>query len=649
MPSNQQQEEEEEQQHKSPSTTPSTSAYSVDTHIQQTPALLLVDFDKEVEKDVEPLLESIGLRSVYVTPEPYEETITVAIAVQDYQPLMEMAESRKVVKEFIGDDEKGNHQPPVQIYYRNDLPLSRFVGSEHIETFFTKTEQLQLMHCLMKHVFNKKSNNIEMKAVWTLRSSKEQKEAPTCWGAFDAPYEKYLVPVFGCDVAQYYKLLQQYATWLLPLAGVCIFLQLCDYLSGREYIVAAITCVIVSVWATFFVESWKRLLATCRFKWCALECDDAEQQEEEEDDEDSSGGADTYLRAAVSMMGFGLMFGITVGIIIALLLLQDLAEEVSDSLIIQSLPTVAWVIVLSGGWQKTYYKLANYLTAKEKHKFYVARFESLSLKLVLFQLCNYLGWFYYVAFYRCDIDYLKNQLFIFMTVKQVFGNFQEIGLPMLMRWWSSRGDNKDDSKGQSEALESHHKTKGREHPTLKEDIDEQRQQEEYDLFDDWFEMIVDFAVCVCFGAVYPLVIPLSLIHTLTEAYNDSFKLQRVIRGVVNTDEMQMQTTRTWIDTLEIISILGVVTNVCLLYVQFTHVPEGSVPVRNALWRCVVIEHSLIALKLYLSWSIPDVPEEVAIEETKRARTPMVEDPTVEEMSVPNEIPAILATGNELHH
>ncbi|KAF4718207.1 hypothetical protein FOZ62_019564, partial [Perkinsus olseni] len=80
-----------------------------------------------------------------------------------------------------------------------------------------------------------------------------------------------------------------------------------------------------------------------------------------------------------------------------------------------------------------------------------------------------------------------------------------------------------------------------------------------------FEMIVDFAVCVCFGAVYPLVIPLSLIHTLTEAYNDSFKLQRVIRGVVNTDEMQMQTTRTWIDTLEIISILGVVTNVCLLY------------------------------------------------------------------------------------
>ncbi|KAF4726855.1 hypothetical protein FOZ62_003577 [Perkinsus olseni] len=344
MPSNQQQEEEEEQQHKSPSTTPSTSAYSVDTHIQQTPALLLVDFDKEVEKDVEPLLESIGLRSVYVTPEPYEETITVAIAVQDYQPLMEMAESRKVVKEFIGDDEKGNHQPPVQIYYRNDLPLSRFVGSEHIETFFTKTEQLQLMHCLMKHVFNKKSNNIEMKAVWTLRSSKEQKEAPTCWGAFDAPYEKYLVPVFGCDVAQYYKLLQQYATWLLPLAGVCIFLQLCDYLSGREYIVAAITCVIVSVWATFFVESWKRLLATCRFKWCALECDDAEQQEEEEDDEDSSGGADTYLRAAVSMMGFGLMFGITVGIIIALLLLQDLAEEVSDSLIIQSLPTVAWVL-----------------------------------------------------------------------------------------------------------------------------------------------------------------------------------------------------------------------------------------------------------------------------------------------------------------
>ncbi|KAF4744179.1 hypothetical protein FOZ62_005057 [Perkinsus olseni] len=377
MSSNQQQQQEEE--HKSPSTTPSTSAYSLDddTHIQQTPVLLLVDFDKEVdvEKDVEPLLASIGLRSVYVTPEPYEGTITVAIAVQDYQPLMEMAESRKVVKEFIGDDEKGNHQSPVQIYYRNDLPLSRFVGSDHIETFFTKTEQLQLMHCLMKDVFNKKSNDIEMKAVWTLRSSKEQKEAPTCWGAFDAPYEKYLVPVFGCDVAQYYKLLQQCATWLLPLAGVCIFLQLCDYLSGREYIVAAITCVIVSVWATFFVESWKRLLATCRFKWCALECDDSStivdgaQQEEEEEDEDSSFGADTYLRAAVSMMGFGLMFGITVGIIIALLLLQDLSEEVSDSMIIQSLPTVAWVIVLSGGWQKTYYKLANYLTGKEKHKY----------------------------------------------------------------------------------------------------------------------------------------------------------------------------------------------------------------------------------------------------------------------------------------
>lgn len=47
-----------------------------------------------------------------------------------------------------------------------------------------------------------------------------------------------------------------------------------------------------------------------------------------------------------------------------------------------------------------------------------------------------------------------------------------------------------------------------------------------------------------------------------------------------------------------------------------------------------------------------VPEDISIEEMKRGKTPIVNDPTVEEMmSIPNEVvvtPAILLTGNQLH-
>lgn len=57
----------------SSSTTSPSTTHSVcsDTIVEQTPVLLLVDFDKDVDienDDVEALLEGIGLRTVYVTP-----------------------------------------------------------------------------------------------------------------------------------------------------------------------------------------------------------------------------------------------------------------------------------------------------------------------------------------------------------------------------------------------------------------------------------------------------------------------------------------------------------------------------------------------------------------------------------------------------
>ncbi|KAF4674454.1 Phosphatidylinositol 4-kinase beta [Perkinsus chesapeaki] len=64
--------------------------------VEQTPVVLLIDFDKDIDvtKQVEPLLDGIGLRTVYVTEKPYNNKITVGIAVEDYKPLLNMAEDR---------------------------------------------------------------------------------------------------------------------------------------------------------------------------------------------------------------------------------------------------------------------------------------------------------------------------------------------------------------------------------------------------------------------------------------------------------------------------------------------------------------------------------------------------------------------------
>lgn len=65
---------------------------------------------------------------------------------------------------------------------------------------------------------------------------------------------------------------------------------------------------------------------------------------------------------------------------------------------------------------------------------------------------------------------------------------------MLMRWWwwssswwaggNINYNKKDDNSEHGVSMDTHHH-KGMDHPTLIEDIEQQRGQEEYDLFDDW--------------------------------------------------------------------------------------------------------------------------------------------------------------------
>ncbi|CEM08639.1 unnamed protein product [Vitrella brassicaformis CCMP3155] len=115
--------------------------------------------------------------------------------------------------------------------------------------------------------------------------------------------------------------------------------------------------------------------------------------------------------------------------------------------------------------------------------------------------------------------------------------------------------------------------------------------------DEYLELAVQFGVTAMFSAVFPLAPLFGLVNNLQEIRSDSFKACRLSRRPFPSSESVYQS---WVAVYEGLSIVGVVSNCALLGIL-----QGW-----SFGTILIIEHLLLFFKAYLAWSIPDVPEEV---------------------------------------
>ncbi|RWS06743.1 hypothetical protein B4U79_02864, partial [Dinothrombium tinctorium] len=143
----------------------------------------------------------------------------------------------------------------------------------------------------------------------------------------------------------------------------------------------------------------------------------------------------------------------------------------------------------------------------------------------------------------CLIE-LAQQLFVIMVGKQIINNVQEVVVPKLKAWWHRK---KTDMSNSREDL------------TL---IEKDFQLIQYEgLFQEYLEMIIQFGFITLFVASFPLAPVFALINNWFEIRLDANKLITETRRPVGE---RAQDIGIWFDILEFVAQLAVITNALLI-------------------------------------------------------------------------------------
>jgi len=447
-----------------------------------------------------------------------------------------------------------------------------------------------------------------------------------------------LADYFGSGVMQYFVFMHEYARWLLPPAGIgsaaFVACEMLEVQPSRTVLahMSLVFTYFITVWATVFVIHWRRLAMVNRHncgktrpfetRWTF---GSARHYFHSRGYKVTSGSlqkigatkspevyASTMLQSSVryvmvvlTMLLMFLLTGTTVGI---LLWIGDRAETWTDNMILQNSPVLLYMVVIRLV-QGFYENLAMYLTHLEKHVLYWQFVRSLTIKTAAFHLINNLGFFVYVAFWKQDLEYLRTQLIMFFTVKQVLGNVFEVGLPWAQDAWhvrcqrqakTARGTRSKPPLGHRVTLEMKEKNLLTEddEDSLRARVEREWQRPVAEIGEDYLEVAVLFAVTTWFAPVFPLGPLLALIHAVTEAWSDSHKLRNVMRRPVPEGRNEV-VLEAWLDIFSIIGCCGIGVSFGLLAVF----EDGL----DRTWLAIG-EHVVLFIWLYLYMSIPKEPE-----------------------------------------
>jgi anoctamin-10 len=87
------------------------------------------------------------------------------------------------------------------------------------------------------------------------------------WGGFSQPLEK-IRSYFGSEIGLYFAFLGMYTKWLLPVAAAGFASWLYSFKAGRaDHEFMPIYALITAVWASLFLEAYKRQMARLTHAW----------------------------------------------------------------------------------------------------------------------------------------------------------------------------------------------------------------------------------------------------------------------------------------------------------------------------------------------------------------------------------------------
>uniref|UniRef100_A0A8C6K8E1 Anoctamin n=1 Tax=Nothobranchius furzeri TaxID=105023 RepID=A0A8C6K8E1_NOTFU len=396
----------------------------------------------------------------------------------------------------------------------------------------------------------------------------------------------------------------QYCPYL-RLSDSCIYAKVTHLFDNGATVFFA---VFMAVWATVFLEFWKRRRAVLAYDWDLIDWEEEEvklrpqfeaKYSKKERMNPISGKpepyqafTDKYSRLLVSASGIFFMILVVIAAVFGIVIYRVIT--------VSTFAAFGWALIRNNSQVATtgtavcinfcvimllnlYEKVALLLTNLEQPRTESEWENSFTFKMFLFQFVNLNSSTFYIAFFLgrftgrpgaylrlinrwkleechpsgCLID-LCMQMGIIMVLKQTWNNFMELGYPLVQNWWTRRKLRRE---------HGHHTMANL--PQWEKDFHLQPANA-YGLFDEYLKMILQFGFTTIFVAAFPLAPLLALINNIIEIRLDAYKFVTQWRRPLPS---QAKDIGIWYGILEGIGILSVITNAFVIAVTSDFIPR----------------------------------------------------------------------------
>ncbi|XP_012791618.2 anoctamin-9 [Sorex araneus] len=376
------------------------------------------------------------------------------------------------------------------------------------------------------------------------------------------------------------------------LSDTCTFAKLTHLFDNEGTVLFAI---FMALWATMFLEIWKRKRAQVVLHWDLYGWDEDQEEIALElincPNYQLRPHQHSYLRSSIILLLALIMICIMIGMAHLLVVYRVLAaaafgylalpflgEQVTTAVVVTGAVVHYMMIIIMTKINKT---VALKLCDLEKPRTFSERESKFTIKFFTLQFFTHFSSLIYVAFILgringhpgksvrlagmwkleechlsgCMVD-LFMQMAIVMLLKQTLSNCMEYLSPWLSFKWRSR-----------QAARGRHRA-----PALQ---DWRRNYymnpvNPFSLFDEFMEMMIQYGFTTIFVAAFPLAPLLAFFSNLVEIRLDAIKMVRLQRRLV---PRKTKDIGTWLQVLEIIGVLAVIANGMIIAFTSEFIPR----------------------------------------------------------------------------
>ncbi|NXU23749.1 ANO9 protein, partial [Thalassarche chlororhynchos] len=387
--------------------------------------------------------------------------------------------------------------------------------------------------------------------------------------------------------------------WLL--SDTCTYAKVTHMIDNEGTVLFAM---FMAIWATVFLELWKRQRATVVTNWDLYRWDEEEEelamelinnlQHEPQQYQHS------YFRSTIILLLVLVMIAVLIGIAHALVIYRVIAtalftqsnseflREQANTMAVMTGAVLHYITIVI--MTKVNRNVALYLCDLEKPRTFSQRENNFTVKIFTFQFFTNFSSLIYIAFFLgringhpgnyvriagkwrleechpsgCITD-LFIQMAIIMLLKQTISNVMEYLVPWIahkIHKKQQRPKKRSMMLGEEEEVEDPCKRQWLSNYQLNE-------VNIFSLFDEFLEMVIQYSFTTIFVAAFPLAPLLAFCNNLFEIRLDAIKMMRLRRRMV---PRKANDIGIWLQVLEAIGILAVIGNGLVIAITSDFIP-----------------------------------------------------------------------------